>query len=130
MRNRVELGKIRHQRVRRKVAGTAARPRMALKVTNRHMYVQFIDDTCGHTLASASSMKMDKGNNMAAATLLGQAAAKCATEVGIREVIVDRGGHQYHGRVQAIVMAVAAAGLLPGVKLAAEKTDGQTEEAK
>lgn len=102
---------------------------MALKVTNRHMYVQFIDDTRGHTLASASSMKMDKGNNIESATRLGQAAAKCAIDAGIREVVVDRGGHQYHGRVQAIVTAVAVAGLLPGVKLAEEKTASQKEEA-
>ena len=131
MRNRIELYHVRHARVRKKVAGTAARPRMSIKVTNRYMYVQFIDDDRGCTLASATSMKMDGKNNKATAKLLGLAAAKCARDAGIGEVVVDRGGHRYLGRVKAICEAVAGCGLLPGVKAGTgTETDRQKEELK
>ena len=95
MRNRIELYHVRHARVRKKIAGTRVRPRMSIKVTNRFMYVQFIDDAQGSTLAAASSMKMDGKNNVATARLLGLSAAKIAKEVGIQSVVVDRGGHDW-----------------------------------
>jgi len=129
MRNRIVLFKARHKRVRKKISGTADRPRMAIKVTNRYIYVQFIDDERGHTMASVSSMKMDGTNSMATARLLGVRAAGAAAEVGIQKVVVDRSGHRYHGRVKAIVEAVAEAGLLPGVN-PAEQSEGRKEEKK
>lgn len=131
MRNRIQKYHVRHARVRKKVAGTSARPRMSIKVTNRYMYVQFIDDSLGNTLASATSMKLDGKNNVATAKLLGATAAKCAKEAGIKEVVVDRGGHRYHGRVKAICEAVAESGLLPGVTLERpEEVEGQKEDLK
>ena len=104
---------------------------MSIKVTNRYMYVQFIDDTQGSTLASATSMKMGGKNNVAMARLLGLSAAKSAKAAGITEAVVDRGGHRYHGRVKAICEAVAESGLLPGVKPeCAEESSGEKEDLK
>lgn len=128
MRNRVELYHVRHARVRKKVAGTGTRPRMSIKVTNRYMYVQFIDDERCCTLASASSMKMDGKNNMATARLLGLSAAKCAKDADISSVVVDRGGQRYHGRVKAICEAVAESGFLPGVTAEPNKESDVREE--
>jgi large subunit ribosomal protein L18 len=130
MKTRVTGYFTRHERVRKKISGTAGRPRMAIKIANRYMYVQFIDDDLGHTLASASSLKMDAPNNAATARLLGLAAANVALESGIREAVVDRGGHRYHGRVKAIVEAVAEKGLLPGVKLTADAAPEAAKEEK
>ncbi len=101
----------RHLRIRRKIRGTAARPRMAICVTNCHMYVQFIDDDAEHTLAQASTRGMDSKPNLATATELGNRAAAAAQEQGISLVVVDRGGFKFHGRVKAIVDAAVAAGL-------------------
>jgi large subunit ribosomal protein L18 len=128
MKNRIVGYTTRHERVRKKISGTAERPRMAIKIANRHMYVQFIDDERGFTLASASSLKMDAANNAATARLLGQAAAKVAADAGIREAVVDRGGHRYHGRVKAIVEAVAEKGLLPGIKPAGDNPPAADKE--
>ena len=100
----------RHMRLRQKVVGTAARPRMSICVTNKNMYVQFIDDDAGKTLASASSLK-EKKANLEVAKNLGAAAAAAAAAAGIALVVVDRGGFKYTGRVAAIVEAAVAAGL-------------------
>ena len=110
----------RHLRLRQKVVGTAARPRMSICVTNKNMYVQFIDDDAGKTLASASSLKETKAN-LEVAKNLGAAAAAAASAAGISLVVVDRGGFKYTGRVAAIVDAAVAAGL---------KISAKEEEAK
>ena len=100
----------RHQRIRKKISGTADRPRMAIMVSNKHMYVQLIDDDAGTTMVSASSIGLD-GNNIAAATELGKRAGEAAREKGVSQFVVDRGGFRYHGRVKAIVDAAIEAGL-------------------
>jgi large subunit ribosomal protein L18 len=100
----------RHLRLRQKVVGTAARPRMSICVTNKNMYVQFIDDDAQKTLASASSLK-EKKANLEVAKNLGASAAAAAKAAGISIVVVDRGGFKYTGRVAAIVEAAVEAGL-------------------
>ena len=110
----------RHLRLRQKVVGTAARPRMSICVTNKNMYVQFIDDDAGKTLASASTLK-EKKANLEVAKNLGAAAAAAAAAAGLTLVVVDRGGFKYTGRVAAIVEAAVAAGL---------KVSAKEEEAK
>ena len=105
----------RHLRLRQRVIGTAARPRMSICVTNKNMYVQFIDDDAGKTLASASSLK-EKAANMEVAKSLGQAAAAAAKAAGITTVVVDRGGFKYTGRVAAIVESAVEAGLSVSAK--------------
>jgi len=113
---RAEARRARHARIRTKVRGTAEQPRMAIMVSNKHMYVQFIDDARAVTLASASTLGMDGGHNVATASRLGQTAAECASKAGVRRVVVDRGGYKYHGRVKAIVEAAKQAGLQTGRK--------------
>ena len=100
----------RHLRLRQRIIGSAARPRMSICITNKHMYVQFIDDDAGRTLASASTIKEQKAN-VEVAKNLGKAAAEAAKAAGISTVVVDRGGFKYTGRVAAIVDAAVAAGL-------------------
>ena len=103
----------RHLRLRQRVVGTAEKPRMSICVTNTHMYVQFIDDDAGRTLASASSLK-EKKANLEVAKSLGAAAAAAAKAAGIATVVVDRGGFKYTGRVAAIVESAVEAGLSIG----------------
>ena len=98
--NRKDYRARRHMRLRQKVKGTAARPRLAVFISNSHMYVQFVDDDAGSTLASASTLGAGATVNLAAAK------AK-----GISLVVVDRGGFKFHGRVKQIVDAALAAGL-------------------
>ena len=105
----------RHLRLRQRVIGTAERPRMSICITNKNMYVQFIDDDAGKTLASASSLK-EKKANLEVAKSLGQAAAAAAKAAGITTVVVDRGGFKYTGRVAAIVEAAVEAGLAVSAK--------------
>ena len=100
----------RHLRLRQRIVGTAARPRMSICVTNKNMYVQFIDDDAGKTLASASSLK-EKAANMEVAKSLGQAAAAAAKAAGISSVVVDRGGFKFTGRIAAIVDSAVEAGI-------------------
>lgn len=101
----------RHQRLRQRVKGSEERPRMAIYVSNKHMYVQFIDDCAMRTLASTSTLKDSKGCNLETAKLVGEQAASIAKEKGISLVVVDRGGFKFHGRVKQIVDAATAAGL-------------------
>lgn len=110
----------RHLRLRQRIVGTAERPRMSICVTNKNMYVQFVDDAAGKTLASASSLK-EKKANMEVAASLGQAAAAAAKSAGITTVVVDRGGFKYTGRVARIVESAVEAGL---------KISAKEEEAK
>ncbi|MBU6227815.1 MAG: 50S ribosomal protein L18 [Acidobacteria bacterium] len=106
----------RHRRVRKKVHGTAARPRLAVYRSNRHLSAQVIDDDSGRTLVSASSLEADfrkqqAGGNVAAATAIGSLVAERAKQAGITTVVFDRGGFLYHGRIAAIAEAARAAGL-------------------
>jgi large subunit ribosomal protein L18 len=106
----------RHLRLRQRIHGTPARPRMAIMVSGRHMYVQFIDDLAAHTLVSASTVgkknALNTGkNNRDAAQKLGQAAAEAALGKGITQVVFDRGGLAYKGRIKILADAARAAGL-------------------
>ena len=111
IKNRKDYRVRRHLRLRQKIAGTAARPRMAIFISNCHMYVQFVDDDAQTTLASASTLQTGGRANVASAAALGAKAAEAALAKDIRKVVVDRGGFQYHGRVKAIVEAAVQAGL-------------------
>lgn len=107
---------------------------MAVSVSNRHVNVQFIDDDAARTIAAASTMGTDSKANVEAATVVGQRAAEAALAKGIRAVVVDRGGHAFHGRVKATVDAVLAAGIStggaqPAADAAAPDTTG-TDEPK
>lgn len=104
-------------RVRRKVQGTSERPRLAVFRSLQHIYAQVIDDTRGVTLASASTLdasvreQMEGKTKSAEAQLVGELVAKRAKENGVEQVVFDRGGYQYHGRVKALADAARAAGL-------------------
>jgi large subunit ribosomal protein L18 len=106
----------RHFRVRKKVAGSAARPRLAVFRSNKHISAQVIDDRSGRTVASAStvesSLRAAGGTaNKAAATAVGRLVAERARAAGVTSVVFDRGGFQYHGRVAAVAEAAREAGL-------------------
>jgi large subunit ribosomal protein L18 len=103
-----------HKRIRRKLAGTAARPRLAVFRSVAHIYAQVIDDEKGATVVSASSVDKSgktNGGNVAAAKAIGKLVAQRAKEKGIKSVVFDRGGYQYHGRVKALADAAREAGL-------------------
>jgi len=103
-----------HKRIRRKVTGTAERPRFAVHFSNQHVYVQLIDDAASRTLVSASTMdKSFEGNasNIASAQKVGQLVAERAKEANLSAVVFDRGGHLYHGKVKALADAAREAGL-------------------
>jgi large subunit ribosomal protein L18 len=107
----------RHVRVRRKVSGTPECPRLNVFRSLSHIYAQVIDDTTGKTLVSASTLEADLksevefGGNVAAAKAVGKRIAEKALEAGIKDVVFDRGGYPYHGRVQALADAAREAGL-------------------
>jgi large subunit ribosomal protein L18 len=105
----------RHFRLRKKVNGTAERPRLVVHRSSKHVTVQVIDDLKGHTLASASSMEADvramDGDKKARAAKVGQLAAARAKDAGITAVVFDRGGNAYHGRIAALADAAREAGL-------------------
>ena len=106
----------RHRRVRKKVHGTATRPRLAVHRSNKHITVQVIDDDSGRTLASASTTEPEvrgsgSGSTVAAATKVGQVVAERAKAAGVDKVVYDRGGYVYHGRVAAVAEAAREAGL-------------------
>ena len=105
----------RHRRVRKKVHGTAARPRLAVHRSNKHITAQVIDDRSGRTLAAASTTEVDlRGGvtgNKAAATQVGKLLAERAKAAGVTKVVFDRGGNLYHGRVAAVADAARDAGL-------------------
>ncbi len=106
----------RHRRVRRTVHGTAARPRLAVYRSNKHISAQLIDDDSGHTLAAAASTEADQrtagtGGSVAAAERVGALIAERAKAAGVTTVVFDRGGYAYHGRVAAIAEAARNAGL-------------------
>jgi large subunit ribosomal protein L18 len=102
----------RHRRVRRRVAGTAERPRLAVFRSNRQIYAQLIDDRAGRTLAGAGSLPgQGDGDKQAVARRVGTELASKATAAGITSVVFDRGGYQYHGRVRALAEAAREGGL-------------------
>ena len=104
-----------HARIRRKVAGTPERPRLAVFRSVKHIYAQLIDDRAGRTLLAASSNEASgprsSGGNLAGAKTVGQLIASRAKEKGITKVVFDRGGYLYHGRIKALADAARAAGL-------------------
>ena len=106
-----------HLRVRNRFSGTAERPRLAVFRSNNHMNAQIIDDTVGNTLVSASTVQKDvkdqleKTNDVAAAAYLGKVIAQKALDAGIKEVVFDRGGFIYQGKIQALADAAREAGL-------------------
>ena len=103
-----------HKRIRRKLSGTAERPRLAVFRSVAHIYAQVIDDVAGTTVVSASSVDKGgktNGGNVAAAKSIGKLVAERAKEKGIKSVVFDRGGYQYHGRVKALADAAREAGL-------------------
>jgi large subunit ribosomal protein L18 len=102
-----------HRRIRKRVRGTAERPRLSVFRSLHHIYAQVIDDTRGHTLAAASSLEegVAGGGNLAGARVVGRLVAERALAKGIRRVVFDRGGYLYHGRVKALAEAAREAGL-------------------
>ena len=110
--NKKRIG--RHKRVRGKIFGTAQKPRLCVFRSLKNIYAQVIDDENGKTLASASSLDKEfnqYGGNKEAAKLVGQAVAKAALDKGITEVVFDRGGYIFHGRVQELAEGAREAGL-------------------
>lgn len=109
--------KRRHLRVRAKISGTAERPRLNVFRSSAHIYAQLIDDTVGHTLASASTIEPEvreagKGKTKTErARMIGELIGKRAKEAGIEQVVFDRGGYKYHGRVKAVADGAREAGL-------------------
>jgi large subunit ribosomal protein L18 len=105
----------RHLRVRKKITGTAVRPRLVVNRSARHMFVQIVDDGVGHTLVSASTMdesiRSAAGDKTAKAKLVGALLAERAVGAGITAVVFDRGGYKYHGRVAALADSAREAGL-------------------
>lgn len=111
---KVEARGHRHSRVRKKVAGTAERPRLAVFRSNKHIYAQLIDDVAGRTLVSASALDADvtkDGKKQDVAKSVGTLLGKRAKDAGISAVVFDRGGYQYHGRVAQVAAGAREAGL-------------------
>ncbi len=105
----------RHARLRKKVSGTPARPRLVVNRSSRHIVVQLIDDVAGHTLAAASTLEADvralEGDKKAKAAKVGELLAARAREAGVTAVVFDRGGYLYHGRIAALADAAREGGL-------------------
>ena len=116
-RNKAELRQKKHERLRNSFSGTPERPRLSVFRSDKHMYAQIIDDTVGKTLVSASTLQKDvkaqleNTDDVAAAAYLGTVIGKKAVEAGIEEVVFDRGGYIYHGKVKALADAAREAGL-------------------
>ena len=116
--SRTEVRVKKHRRIRNHLSGTSQRPRLAVFRSNNHMYAQIIDDTVGKTLVSASTnqkevkAELEKTNNVDAAAYVGTVIAKKAIEQGIKEVVFDRGGYIYQGKVPALADAARDAGLV------------------
>ena len=128
-----------HSRIRKKVRGSAERPRLAVFRSLNHIYVQVIDDASGKTLATASSTEkalgVKSGGNVEAAKTVGKAIAERVQKAGISSVVFDRGGYVYHGRVKALIDATREAGLNkheaaaePKAKAVAPKAEKETKQ--
>ena len=115
--NRSEVRVNKHRRLRSRLSGTPERPRLAVFRSNNHMYAQVIDDVAGNTIVSASTLQsevkegLEKTNNVEAAAKLGEVIAKKALDNGINEVVFDRGGYIYHGRVKELAEGAREGGL-------------------
>lgn len=115
--SRAVIREDKHRRIRNRISGTASRPRLAVYRSNKNMYAQIIDDETGATLVSANTLQKDvkegleKTDDVEAAKAVGTAIAKRALEKGIKEVVFDRAGYIYHGKVQALADAAREAGL-------------------
>jgi large subunit ribosomal protein L18 len=122
-----------HSRIRRKVKGSTERPRLAIYRSLKHISAQVIDDRMGQTLVSASSTEKDlrsnTGGNLDAARRIGQAIAERALAKGIEQVVFDRGGYLYHGRIKALTDAARAAGLNKNEAVAAPEAEEPAKEA-
>ena len=127
---RAEIRRGVHTRIRKKVSGTAERPRLAVFRSLNHIYAQVIDDVNGKTLAAASTTEKDlkgkTGGNIEAAQTVGKAIAERAQAAGVSQVVFDRGGYVYHGRVKALLDATREAGL--NKNETANKPETQSEE--
>ena len=132
-RNRAEVRTAVHKRIRHKVRGTTARPRLAVYRSLNHIYAQLIDDEKAQTLASASTTEkalgVKAGGNIEAAKKIGQMIAERALAAGIESVVFDRGGYLYHGRVKALTDAARAAGLNKNEVVEAEAAEAKEPEA-
>ncbi len=124
--SRADIRRAVHSRIRKKVRGTTEQPRLAVYRSVNHIYAQVIDDSNGKTLASASTVEADlkgsTGGNIEAAQKVGKAVAERAMSAGVSQVVYDRGGYVYHGRVKALIDATREAGL--------NKNSNGTQEAK
>lgn len=115
--SRNDMRLLRHRRIRKRVLGTQEKPRLSVFRSLKHIYVQVIDDERGHTLISASTLDKElrplqvSSGSIEAAKAVGQLVARRALELGIAEVVFDRGGHAYHGKVKALADAAREAGL-------------------
>ena len=115
--NRKTTTQRRHQRIRKKMKGTADRPRLAVFRSHQHIYAQVIDDSCHHTLISASTLdkelrsEIERAATQEAAAVVGRVVAERALQAGVSSVVFDRGGKLYHGRVKALAEAAREAGL-------------------
>ena len=115
--NRSEVRKNKHRRIRSRLSGTPEKPRLSVFRSNNHMYAQVIDDVAGNTIVSASTLQADvkegleKTNDVAAASKLGEVIAKKALDNGVKKVVFDRSGYIYQGKVKALAEAAREAGL-------------------
>ena len=109
--------KRRHRRIRTKISGTSERPRLNVNRSLKHIYVQVIDDVAGHTLVAASTVDKELAQDLEGKTkreqsaLVGKIVARRAMDAGVKEVVFDRGGYLYHGRVKALAESAREAGL-------------------
>ncbi len=116
--SRAQVRQKKHRRMRNHIAGTSERPRLSVFRSDKHIYAQIIDDSTGKTLVAASTVEKDvkgaleKTNDVAAAKYVGTVIGKKAIEAGIKEVVFDRGGYIYHGKVQALADGAREAGLV------------------
>jgi large subunit ribosomal protein L18 len=133
-RKRAEVRNAIHKRIRRKVRGTTERPRLAIYRSLNHIYAQVIDDERGQTIASASTTEKDlrgaTGGNIEAAGLIGKTIAERAQAAGINQVVFDRGGYLYHGRIKALTDAAREAGLNKDEAAAAPAGDDDAATAE
>lgn len=115
--NKQRLAHLRRQRIRKKVVGSTERPRMSVRFTGQHIYVQFIDDSVGNTLAAASTRAKDVRStgpakaNVESAKKIGALAAQAALAKGLKKVVFDRSGARFHGKVKALADAAREGGL-------------------
>ncbi|MGB7070039.1 MAG: 50S ribosomal protein L18 [Pyrinomonadaceae bacterium] len=130
--SRAEIRRGVHSRIRKKVQGSADRPRLAVFRSLNHIYAQVIDDKAGKTIATASTTEKDlsvkSGGNIEAAEIVGKAIAERAQAAGVSSVVFDRGGYVYHGRVKALLDATRAAGLNRGEAETNPAEKGNDEE--